>query len=181
MRQTLEPREGRNEAEEIWGNRTFHQYSRMRHMGYGRWTLARCRRQHVGCFSASSHRARRELHRHRTLYGSGHAERLIGAVIREVKGKVVVGTKIPPKNNLRPPLPGVRVGEVFPYDDIVSCTEQSLRNLNLECLELQQFHVWNSEWLADDTWGRAIEDLKKSGKIRYFGVSLSNPSARFRT
>ena len=107
-------------------------------------------------------------------YGSGHAERLIGAVIREVKGKVVVGTKIPPKNNLRPPLHGVRVGEVFPYDHIVSCTERSLRNLNLECLELQQFHVWNSEWLADDTWNRAVEDLKKSGKIRYFGVSLSN-------
>lgn len=107
-------------------------------------------------------------------YGNGHAERLVGAIIREGGGEVVAGSKIPPKNNIRPPRPGVGIEEVFPYSHVVRCTEQSLHNLGIECLELQQFHVWNPEWLANADWYRAIEDLKKAGKIRYFGVSLSN-------
>ena len=56
----------------------------------------------------------------------------------------------------------------------MSCTEQSLRNLNRDHVDVQQLHVWNPEWIGRDEWRRAFEDLKKSGKVRFVGVSLNN-------
>lgn len=107
-------------------------------------------------------------------YGEGHSERLVGQVIREAPGKVWVATKIPPKNLLWPARPGIGIDQVFPYEYAVRCTEKSLRNLNMETVDLQQFHVWNPEWIGQDEWRRAIEDLKKSGKVRYFGISIND-------
>ena len=65
------------------------------------------------------------------------------------------------------------IGKVFPYDYVIECTEESLRNLKLETIDLQQLHVWNSEWTAGDEWRRAFEDLKKSGKAQAVGVSVN--------
>jgi len=65
------------------------------------------------------------------------------------------------------------IADVLPYDYIVDMTEQSLCNLKTEGIGLQQFHVWNPEWLASDDWRRGIEDLKKTGKVRYFGISIN--------
>ncbi len=108
-------------------------------------------------------------------YGDGHSERLVKKVLKEWKGhRVAVATKIPPKNQLWPARPGIAIDEVFPYDYIVRSTEQSLRNLGVETVDLQQFHVWNPEWLASDDWRRGIEDLKRSGKVRYFGISIND-------
>ena len=53
-------------------------------------------------------------------------------------------------------------------------TEQSLKNLGLERIDLQQLHVWNPEWIDADDWCRAFEDLKKSGKVRAVGVSIND-------
>lgn len=107
-------------------------------------------------------------------YGDGHSEQLVGRILRETAERVYVATKIPPKNYLWPARPGVGIEEVFPYNYIVRSTEQSLRNLGLETIDLQQFHVWNPEWIGRDDWRRGIEDLKKSGKVRAFGVSISD-------
>ncbi|MEO8027983.1 MAG: aldo/keto reductase [Bryobacteraceae bacterium] len=107
-------------------------------------------------------------------YGDGHSEQLVGEIVREAPGKVWVATKIPPKNLRWPAVPGVAIGEVFPYDYAVKCTETSLRNLKAETIDLQQFHVWNPEWIASDEWRRAIEDLKKAGKVRHFGISIND-------
>jgi len=107
-------------------------------------------------------------------YGEGHSERLVGQVVREAPGKVWVATKIPPKNLLWPARPGIGIDEVYPYDYAVKCTEKSLQNLKMETIDLQQFHVWNPEWIGRDEWRRAIEDLKKSGKVRAFGISIND-------
>ena len=107
-------------------------------------------------------------------YGEGHSEELVGKVVREAPGKVWVATKIPPKNQLWPARPGIAIDEVFPYDYAIECTEQSLRNLKMDTVDLQQFHVWNPEWIGQDEWRRAIEDLKKSGKVRWFGISIND-------
>ena len=98
----------------------------------------------------------------------------MGQIVREAPGKVYVATKVPPKNQLWPARPGIPIGEAFPYDYTVACTEQSLRNLNTGTIDLQQFHVWNPEWIRSDDWRRAIEDLKKSGKVRAFGISIND-------
>jgi aryl-alcohol dehydrogenase-like predicted oxidoreductase len=107
-------------------------------------------------------------------YGEGHSERLVGQVVRESGHRIYVATKAPPKNRLWPARPGIGIHEVFPYDYIVASTEQSLRNLGLETLDLQQLHVWNPEWIGRDEWRRAFEDLKQSGKARAVGVSIND-------
>jgi len=107
-------------------------------------------------------------------YGEGHSEQLVGEIVREAPGKVFVATKVPPKNQLWPARPGIGIDEVFPYDYVISCTEQSLRNLKMETVDLQQLHVWNPEWVGRDEWRRAFEDLKRSGKVRAVGVSIND-------
>lgn len=104
-------------------------------------------------------------------YGDGHSEQLTGRVLGEVSQKVWVATKVPPKNRLWPARPGIGIEEVFPYDYIIECTEESLRNLGVETIDLQQLHVWTPGFLGRDEWRRAFEDLKKSGKVRFTGVS----------
>lgn len=107
-------------------------------------------------------------------YGRGHSEKLVGQIVREAPGKVWVATKIPPKNQLWPAQPGIGIEQVFPYEWAVRCTEKSLANLATDTIDLQQFHVWNPEWIQQDEWRRAIEDLKKSGKVRHFGISIND-------
>lgn len=107
-------------------------------------------------------------------YGDGHSERLIGRFLKETHTPIRVATKIPPKNLLWPARSGVPIADVFPYDYAIASTEQSLRNLAVETIALQQFHVWNPDWIGTDEWRRVIEDLKRSGKVRHFGISIND-------
>lgn len=106
-------------------------------------------------------------------YGDGHSEQLVGKAVRETFHRVWIATKIPPKNRIWPASPNTPISEVFPYDYIIESTNQSLSNLGVEQIYLQQFHVWTDAWTHTDEWRRAIETLKASGKVRYFGVSVS--------
>ncbi|MGB9611270.1 MAG: aldo/keto reductase, partial [Bryobacteraceae bacterium] len=103
-----------------------------------------------------------------------HSERIIGETLRETGARAWVATKVPPKNRIWPAQPGIGIEEVFPYDYVIRCTETSLNNLGVETLDLQQFHVWNPEWLDRDDWRRAIEDTKKAGKVRFWGISIND-------
>jgi aryl-alcohol dehydrogenase-like predicted oxidoreductase len=107
-------------------------------------------------------------------YGDGHSEELVGRVIREIPRTVYVATKVPPKNQLWPARPGIGIDRVFPYQYIMQSTERSLKNLGRETIDLQQLHVWNPEWIGNDDWRRAFEDLKRSGKVRAVGVSIND-------
>ncbi len=107
-------------------------------------------------------------------YGDGHSEQLVGQVVRDAPGKIYVATKVPPKNELWPARPGIPISEVFPHGYIIESTETSLRNLGMETVDLQQLHVWNPEWIDNDDWKRAFEDLKRSGKARAVGISIND-------
>ena len=52
-------------------------------------------------------------------------------------------------------------------------TEKSLRNLGVDCIDLQQFHVWEDDWADDERWQRAVDDLKREGLIRAVGISIN--------
>ncbi len=108
------------------------------------------------------------------MYGSGHSEKLIGQVLRERQGIVYVATKIPPLNQQIPARRVDRVPDAFPAHHIIRCTEQSLRNLQRDVIDLQQLHVWRDEWLDDLSWLEALRKLKEQGKVRAFGVSLNH-------
>jgi aryl-alcohol dehydrogenase-like predicted oxidoreductase len=108
------------------------------------------------------------------IYGNGHSEALVGKVARAHRERIFVATKIPPLST-RFPTRWVRAKQAFPADHIVTCTENSLRNLKLDRIDLQQLHIWRDKWLTDDDdWIEALRKMKEAGKIRWIGVSLPN-------
>jgi aryl-alcohol dehydrogenase-like predicted oxidoreductase len=148
-------------------------------IGYGAWGIGG-----TLWLGADDEESLRALHRAVDLglnlidtalgYGNGHSEELVGQVVRERGEQVHVATKIPPKNGRWPAPDGVDPEDAFPADHVRSCTERSLRNLGLETIDVQQFHVWSDEWVGRGSWLDAIEQLKSEGKIRAFGVSIND-------
>jgi len=107
-------------------------------------------------------------------YGDGKSEQLLAQVLKRHPNKpLVVATKIPPKNRQWPARPDYILDDVFPADYIRESTEISLKNLGVETIDLQQFHVWTDEWAGDERWQRAVDDLKSQKLIRGFGISIN--------
>jgi len=108
------------------------------------------------------------------VYGDGHSENLIGKVIKQRSERLYITSKIPPKNGKWPAQSGSKLRDVFPYEHIIKCTETSLKNLGIDTIDVQQFHVWDDAWAVDSEWQDAIAKLKEQGKIRYFGISIND-------
>lgn len=107
-------------------------------------------------------------------YGAGKSEEILGQLMKHHAGKQLhFATKIPPKNFKWPSKPDYKLEECFPAAHIVEYTEKSLKNLNVERIELQQFHVWEDAWADNDDWKKAIEKLKREGKVQHFGISVN--------
>lgn len=106
-------------------------------------------------------------------YGGGHSERLVGQVVRSRSEKIAIATKIPPLNR-EWPARDVPLREVFPADHIIRSTEESLRNLGVETIDLQQLHVWTDHWAQETEWLEALTRLREAGKIRFIGLSLND-------
>lgn len=107
-------------------------------------------------------------------YAEGHSETLLGKLVKRFSDrKLYTASKVPPKNRKWPSKPQFKLEDVFPADYIKEYTEKSLKNLGLEQLDLMQFHVWEDGWARHEEWQRAVEDLKKEGKVDAFGVSVN--------
>jgi aryl-alcohol dehydrogenase-like predicted oxidoreductase len=107
-------------------------------------------------------------------YGDGHSERLVGKVVAERDERIVVASKIPPKNLTWPAPAGIDPDEAFPADHVRTSTERSLSNLGMDAIDVMQFHVWSDDWVGRGSWLDAIHALKEEGKIRFFGVSIND-------
>lgn len=90
------------------------------------------------------------------LYGKGASENLIYKALGEVRDKIIVATKIKPED--------------FAFENVKKATEERLKALKTDQLDLLQLHWPNPEIPVEETMG-ALEELKKEGKIRAFGVS----------
>jgi aryl-alcohol dehydrogenase-like predicted oxidoreductase len=113
------------------------------------------------------------------VYGSGHSESLIGRVLRdEIRdGRVIVATKVPPLNEEWPGSGSRTVAETFPAAHLATCVEESLANLDIDALSLQQLHVWHDAWLDDPEWADSRERmvrLKEEGKVLHWGISIND-------
>ena len=62
---------------------------------------------------------------------------------------------------------------MFPPDHIREYAEKSLENLGLPRIDLLQFHVWEDAWAEDDSWQRAMADLRREGLVSAVGVSVN--------
>jgi aryl-alcohol dehydrogenase-like predicted oxidoreductase len=107
-------------------------------------------------------------------YGAGKSEQILGQLLKRHSTKqLYCATKIPPKNFTWPSQPSFRLEDCFPASHIIEYTEKSLKNLGVDCIGLQQFHVWEDGWAGNDEWKKAIEKLKKEGKISFIGISVN--------
>jgi aryl-alcohol dehydrogenase-like predicted oxidoreductase len=107
-------------------------------------------------------------------YGDGHSEQLLGKILRANPGKTLyTATKIPPKNRRWPSRREFSLDESYPPDYIEEYLNKSLKNIGVETLDLIQFHTWEDDWLDDVRLPRAIEELRKSGKVRAVGISIN--------
>ena len=148
-------------------------------VGYGAWGIGKS-----GWIGASDDESLKALHKSIDLglnfidtalaYGKGHSERLVGRLVKERSETIYVATKIPPKNGQWPARSGVSAVDTFPGKHVIACTEESLQNLGLETIDVQQFHVWSDEWVNHGDWLEAVQKLKQQGKIKNFGVSIND-------
>jgi aryl-alcohol dehydrogenase-like predicted oxidoreductase len=107
-------------------------------------------------------------------YGEGHSERLLGALMRHhPEKKLYAATKIPPKNRIWPSRRGFKLDDVFPPDYIREMTERSIANLDVETIDLIQFHVWEDAWARDERWQQTVDQLKREQLIRAIGISIN--------
>ena len=101
------------------------------------------------------------------FYGLGHSEELIGKVFGNSK-EVIIATKV-----------GHRLDENdsifldYSYKHIINACEKSLQRLNRDYIDLYQLHSAKLEHLEKGECIKAMEDLQKQGKIRYWGLSLN--------
>lgn len=107
-------------------------------------------------------------------YGEGHSEYLLGRLIKRHSNKnIYMASKVPPKNMQWPSKPNYKLEDVFPANHIIEYAEKTLKNLNTDKIDLLQFHVWEDNWSDNEEWQRAVEQLKKEGKVESFGVSVN--------
>ena len=113
------------------------------------------------------------------VYGFGHSEDLVRQVVEEmgVKDKVVIATKAGNDfyNTSEDDDAGYGpIKQNADYDYIISAAEKSLKRLNVDALDILQLHSPDTEKLRrDDPW-RALEKLKKDGKIKHAGWSVQS-------
>ena len=146
-------------------------------MGYGMWGLA-------GWTGTDEKEMEEALDRSVELgcnfydtawaYAAGKSENILGRLLkRHSAKKLYVATKIPAKNFQWPAKPEYKAEDCYPRAHVIDYTERSLKNLNVDCIDLQQFHVWDDSWTKDDGWKNGIEKLKREGKVKHFGISVN--------
>ena len=119
------------------------------------------------------------------IYTKSHSEKIIGDHIGKVparRDRLVIATKF--SGNLYPGDPN---GGGSGRKSILSAAENSLRRLQTDYIDLYWLHNWDVHTPIDETMA-ALDDLVRSGKVRYIGVSdtpawkivEANMLARFR-
>ncbi|MBS0185750.1 MAG: aldo/keto reductase [Proteobacteria bacterium] len=102
------------------------------------------------------------------MYGWGHNEQLIGPILKKVRDKIILATKMGFKKN----------GDGFVLDGspsyIKEACEKSLRNLKIDVIDLYYLHRVSPHTPIEVSI-EALAELVKEGKIRYIGISEVKP------
>jgi len=104
-------------------------------------------------------------------YGDGHAESELGKLMQAegLRDKFVIATKFFWNFS-----DGDKRYPDTTHDYILRACEASLRRLQTDHIDLYQIHAWDAITRPDEV-ARAFHQLKKEGKVRWFGVSNLNP------
>jgi aryl-alcohol dehydrogenase-like predicted oxidoreductase len=99
------------------------------------------------------------------VYGDGRSERLIARLRKERRETFYVATKA--GRRLSP-----HTAEGYNRTNLTRFVEDSLCNLETDCLDLVQLHCPPVEVLYRPEVFGVLDDLASAGKIRYYGVSV---------
>ncbi len=99
------------------------------------------------------------------VYGDGHSERLLAQLKRERSEKIIIATKA--GRRLDP-----HVASGYTIENLTAFIERSLKNLEVEALDLVQLHCPPTEVYYRPELFAALDDLVRRGKIRHYGVSV---------
>lgn len=132
----------------------------------------------IGCGAVDAHLIEHALDRGVNFvdtsgccYGP-HEEAQVGPVVRRHRDKLLVATKFN-KSHFK----SARGGAPKTY---VEAAEGSLRRLQTDHIDLIQLHDFDWPQLQDDELLTAVEQLKRDGKVRFFGVATHNISGDMR-
>jgi aryl-alcohol dehydrogenase-like predicted oxidoreductase len=99
------------------------------------------------------------------VYGNGRSEQLIGRFLKSTRADVFVATKLG------------RLG-IYPdnYTEVTirAATEESLRRLQIDALDLTQLHCIPTEVMRRGEIFEWLRKLKEEGKIKNFGASVES-------
>jgi len=98
------------------------------------------------------------------VYQHGRSEEAIGRALHGRRRQAVIATKV------RHPMGDGPNERGTSRHHVLSGAEASLRRLETDYIDLYQIHRWDNEAPIDETM-RALEDLVRSGKVRYIGCS----------
>src|SRR6266567_1865966 len=99
------------------------------------------------------------------VYGAGHSEQLIAQVRKARSAQLIIATKV--GRRLNPHL-----AQGYTRQNLTAFVERSLRNLEMEALDLLQLDCPPTEvYDMPEVFG-ILDDLVQQGKIRYYGVSV---------
>jgi aryl-alcohol dehydrogenase-like predicted oxidoreductase len=94
----------------------------------------------------------------------GEAEELVGDVLKDIRAKVVISTKVP-----------ACLGDIScSYDTITSACGRSLAKLKTDYIDLYQIHFDDGKTQVEEVV-RAFDDLKAEGRIRAYGIGHVSP------
>ena len=101
------------------------------------------------------------------LYTNGTSETLLGEFIRDrnLRDKIVIATKF--SYNAEPGNPNAGGNG---RKNIMRAVEGSLKRLNTDYIDLYILHTWDKITPAQEVM-RTLDDLVRSGKVRYVGLS----------
>jgi len=102
------------------------------------------------------------------VYSNGLSEKAIGRVLRSRSERVYVATKC--GRQLQP-----HSNESYQPDVLRKFVEASLKNMNLECLDLIQLHCPPTQVYYRPEIFELFDTLKQEGKILNLGVSVEKP------
>jgi len=98
------------------------------------------------------------------VYSAGESETMVGKALAGRRDEVVLATKIRGRMGNGPNQVGLS------RLHIMNGVEASLRRLNTDYIDLYQIHRFDPITALDDTL-RTLDDLVRSGKVRYIGCS----------
>jgi aryl-alcohol dehydrogenase-like predicted oxidoreductase len=102
-------------------------------------------------------------------YATGESERWVGDLVRSDRERFVVATKYGLDRLGHPGAGHPNAGGTH-RKNLVHAVEGSLRRLNLEHIDLYWVHAWDPMTSTVEVM-RALDDLVRSGKVLYVGVS----------